>query len=240
MVFFLSFATGLGGFSSIDLTGFPLQFFYWVRRFFTKLPITMTTRSTGLTSKREGNCNSLVTRPSHVIPTVCQWSRDLNINLNSSFTSNQTSNIFHLILHTSLSASNLPCINSDITSHTLAPALFEAKVLHVLQSRGQTACLMAGLWEKTTYRSAPFWIRWWWSKGVSHALWKATRGATSEVVRRRLVGRGHAWLLGRQHQLLPLFCMVEARLLYMVETAEGLDVTLNDPTSLRRWILMDS
>ena len=38
-----------------------------------------------------------------------------------------------------------------------------------------------------------------------HALQrKATGGgATSKVVRRRLAGRGQAWLLGRQHQLLP-------------------------------------
>ena len=37
----------------------------------------------------------------------------------------------------------------DITSHTLALALFGAEVLHVLQSQ-------AGLQEKTTYRSKPF------------------------------------------------------------------------------------
>ena len=64
-VFFLSFPTGLGGFSLIDLAGFLPQFFHWVRRFFIKLPITMTTRLTELTSKREGNWNGLVTRPNH-------------------------------------------------------------------------------------------------------------------------------------------------------------------------------
>ena len=37
----------------------------------------------------------------------------------------------------------------------------------------------------------------------------------------------------------PLFCVVEARLPCMVETAEGLDVTLDNPAGLRRWILMD-
>ena len=36
-----------------------------------------------------------------------------------------------------------------------------------------------------------------------------------------------------------LFYVVEARLSYMVETAEGLDVTLDNPVGLHRWILMD-
>ena len=65
---------------------------------------------------------------------------------------------------------------------------------------------------------------------------------------RRLAGRGQTWFLGRQHQLLPglpcvmearLPCVVEARLPCVVKTAEGLDVTLDDPAGLRRWILMD-
>ena len=75
--------------------------------------------------------------------------------------------------------------DSDITSHTLALALSGAEVLRVLPSQ-------AGLREKTTYRSAPSWIRWWWSERVPHALWKAIGGATSKVVRRRLAGRGQA------------------------------------------------
>ena len=137
---------------------------------------------------------------------------------------------------------HLSCTDLDTTSYTSALALSRAEVLCVLRSR-------AGSQEKTTYRSAPSWIRWWWSEGVPHALWKATGGATSEVVRRRLAGRGQAWLSGRQHQLLPglpcvvearLPCVVEARLPCVVETAEGLDVTLDDPAGLRRWILMDS
>ena len=48
---------------------------HWVRRFFTKLPINMTIRLTGLTSKREGNCNAMVTwrlREGYVIPSLCQ------------------------------------------------------------------------------------------------------------------------------------------------------------------------
>ena len=142
-------------------------------------------------------------RKSHVIPIVCHWSRNPVIDLNSSFTSNWTSNIFYPILHASLLASDLPRTDSDITPYTSALVLFGAEVLRVLRSRGQAACLMAGSREKTTYKSAPFWFRWWWSEGVLHALWKATGGATSEVVRRRLAERGQAWLSGRQHQLLP-------------------------------------
>ena len=37
----------------------------------------------------------------------------------------------------------------------------------------------------------------------------------------------------------PLFYVIKARFLCVVETAEGLDVTLDDPAGLRRWILMD-
>ena len=71
-------------------------------------------------------------RPGHVIPIVCQWSRDPDIDFDSSFAFNRTSNIFHLILHVSLSASDLPCTDSDITSYTLALALSGAEVLHIL------------------------------------------------------------------------------------------------------------
>ena len=147
-------------------------------------------------------------RESHVISTLCQWSRDSNIE--SSFASNQTSNIFTpKILHASFSASDLPChwaphcrlgqlpcTDSDTTSHTSALALSRAEVLRVFQSR----CLIAGSREKTTYRSAPFPSG---GGGARDALQKkATGGATSEVVRSRLAGRSQAWLLGRQHQLL--------------------------------------
>ena len=143
----------------------------------------------------------------HVISIVCHWSRDPNIDLDSSFAFNQIFNIFHLILYASLSASNLLCTNSDITPYTSALAFPRAKVLCVLQSRGQAAYLMAGLREKTTYRSAPFWIRWWWSEEVLHALWKATGGATSELVRRQLAGRSQAWLSEHQYPLLSSLSM---------------------------------
>ena len=115
-----------------------------------------------------------------MIPTVCQWSRDPDIE--SSFASNRTSNIFHpKILHASFSASDLPRTDSDTTSHTSALALSGAEVLRVLRSRGQAACLMAGLQEKTTYRSAPFPSG---SGGARDALqWKAIGGVTSKVVR---------------------------------------------------------
>ena len=141
------------------------------------------------------------------------------------------SNIFYSkILHVSFSTSDLLCTNSDIISYTSTLALFGVKVLHVLQSR-------AGLQEKTTYRSTSFWI-WWWSKGVPHTLWKATGGVISKVVRKRLTGRSQVLLSGYQYQLLPGFLCVKARLSYVVEMAKGLDVTLNDPAGLRKWILI--
>ena len=73
------------------------------------------------------------------------------------------------------------CTNLNTTSYTSVLALSRKEVLRVLQSRGQAACLMAGLREKTTYRSAPFPSG---GSGARDALQKkATRGATSEVVR---------------------------------------------------------
>ena len=59
------------------------------------------------------------------------------------------------------------------------------------------------------------------------------------MLRRRLAGRGQTWLLGHQHQLLSPFYVVEARLPYVKETAEGLDVILDDLAGLRKWILID-
>ena len=95
-------------------------------------------------------------RPSHVIPTVCQWSHDPNIDLDSSFASNQTFNIFHPILHASLLAFNIPYTDLDITSYILVLALSRVEVLYILQSQTQAAYLITGLQEKTTYRPAPF------------------------------------------------------------------------------------
>ena len=64
------------------------------------------------------------------------------------------------------------CTDLDITSHTSALAFSGAEVLCVLRSQGQVACLIAGLREKITYRSAPFWIRWWWSEREFLMLYK--------------------------------------------------------------------
>ena len=73
------------------------------------------------------------------------------------------------------------CTDLDTTSHTSVLALFRKEVLRVLQTRGQAACLMAGLREKTTYRSAPFSSG---GGGAKDALQrKATGRATSELVR---------------------------------------------------------
>ena len=84
----------------------------------------------------------------------------------------------------------------DTTSHTSIQTLYGAKVLHVFQSH----CLITGSQEKTTYRSALFPSG---GGGAKDALQKkATRKATSEVVRSWLAGRSQAWLSERQYQLL--------------------------------------
>ena len=71
--------------------------------------------------------------------------------------------------------------DSDTTSHTSVLALSGQEVLRILQSRGQAACLMAGLQKKTTYRSALFPISGGEAKDALQK--KATGGATSKVVR---------------------------------------------------------
>ena len=172
------------------------------------------------------------------------WSRNSHVIPISSHPSSPTEPLQALhCCHPHLSHTNsdttYSCTNSDTTSYTSVLALSRAEVLRVLWSQGQAACLMAGLQEKTTYRSAPFWIGWWWSEGVPHALWKATEGATSKVLRKRLAGRSQAWLSGRQHQFLPSSCIVEARFSCVVEIAEDLDVTLDNSAGLRKWILID-
>ena len=87
--------------------------------------------------------------------------------------------------HSHLSCTNsditYSCTDSVITPYTSALVFSGKEVPRVLQSRGQTVCLIAGLQEKTTYRSAPF------PSGGSRARdalqRKATEGATSEVAR---------------------------------------------------------
>ena len=144
----------------------------------------------------------------HVIGLYVQWSRDPDIK--SSFASNQTSNIFNpKILYVLFSASDLsyyraphccfsqlPHTNSNTTFYTSALVFSGAEVLHVFQSR----CLIAGLREKTTYRSAPFPSGGGRARDVLQR--KATGEATSKVVRSWLAGCSQAWLSGRQHQLL--------------------------------------
>ena len=79
-----------------------------------------------------------------------------------------------------------------------------------------------------------------------HALQrKATGGRiTSKVVRRRLAGRGQAWPLGRQHQLLPGLLGRRVTLQQMScgnnARVEGLDVTLDNPVGVRGRVLMNS
>ena len=115
-----------------------------------------------------------------MISTLCQWL--CNLNIESSFAFNQTSNIFHpKILYALSSVSDLSHTNLDTTFYTSDLGFSEAEVLCVLRSQGQASCLMAGLQEKTTYKSAPF------PSGGGRARnilqWKAIEGAMSEVVR---------------------------------------------------------
>ena len=94
---------------------------------------------------------------------VTWWSRDFdflsqshdskidsNIDLDSSFTFNQTSNIFHpKNPYTLLLAFNLLYTNLNTTSYILALAHSRAKILCILEIQSQAACLMAGLQEMT-------------------------------------------------------------------------------------------
>ena len=244
LIFFLSFPTGLGSFLSIDLAGFPPQFSYWVRRFFTKLPKWLHVRRG---SRLRGKA------------IVMPWSRDghvIPISSHPSFPTEplQAPRRRHPHLSRTDSDTTYSRTDSDTTSHTSVLALSGKEVLRVLRSRGQAACLMPArekrlltdqrlsrpvvVKRETLYKRKPLEeprVKWW---------------------ERRLAGRGQTWLLERQHQLLPglpcvvearlpcvvearLPCVVEARLPCVVETAEGLDVTLDDPAGLRRWILMD-
>ena len=68
--------------------------------------------------------------------------------------------LYHCHLHFSYTDLDITYsyIKLDITSHISTLAFFREDVLCVLQSQGQAAYLIAGLREKTIYRSAPFWI----------------------------------------------------------------------------------
>ena len=61
-----------------------------------------------------------------------------------------------------------------------------------------------------------------------------------EVMKKGLAECGQAWLLRCQHQLLQgILFIVEAHLYFLVEIAEGLDITLDDAAGLYKWILMN-
>ena len=107
---------------------------------------------------------------------------DFDINLDLSFASNQTFNIFYLqILYILFSAFNLPYIDLDITSYTSTLAFSGEKVLYVLQSQGQPVCLIANLQKKITYRSVLFPSNGSRAKNVLQK--KTTKGVTSKVIR---------------------------------------------------------
>ena len=73
------------------------------------------------------------------------------------------------------------CIDLDTISHTSALVFSRKKVLHVLQSWNQAACLIAGLRKKIIYRSAHFPFG---GSGVGDVIQKkATERAINKVVR---------------------------------------------------------
>lgn len=154
------------------------------------------------------------------------WSHDFDINLDSYFASNQTSNnylFFHpKILHTSFLAFELYChqapycchlyfscidsdttcsyINLDITFYTSALALSRAEVLHIFQSH----CLLArkDYLQISTFLDLVI-VK---QEEVPYALQKkATERATSKMVRSWLARYSRPDPQKRQHQLLSLF-----------------------------------
>ena len=71
--------------------------------------------------------------------------------------------------------------NLDITSYISVLVLFEKEVLHVLQNQDQPAWLIAGLQEKTSYKSALFPIG---GSRTEDALQKKTTGSIINKVER--------------------------------------------------------
>ena len=92
---------------------------------------------------------------------------------------------------------------------------------------------MAGLQEKTTYRSAPFPSG---GSGVGNALQKTTtEEATSKLVRETASWTWPDLTLKYQYQLLIGFpSMVETCFPCVVEMAEDLDITLDNLAGLRK------
>ena len=90
----------------------------------------------------------------------------------------------------------------DQLSHQSALALSGAEVLRIACKPNKQFTLILGSPEKTIAFSNLAVVK---REECPHALQRKATGkrATSKVVRRRLVRRGQAWLLGRQHQLLP-------------------------------------
>ena len=109
-----------------------------------------------------------------MIPTLYQWSRDSNID--SSFASNRTSNIFNpKILHASLSAPDLPCHRYEhlVVDTLISTKLFLEKKSYVsLMSRRRSSRMLEHKLIKITCRSTPFPIWWWWSERGVLTLYK--------------------------------------------------------------------
>ena len=128
----------------------------------------------------ERHCNAMIT-----------WrSRDPDID--SSFASNRTVTSTLLLPPSSLSyrlGYNLSYISSSFFWSRSSTCLTELRPSSLLDGR-----LAKKDYLQISAFLDPVMVE---REGVPHVLWKATGGATSEVVIRRLAGRGQAWLSGR-------------------------------------------
>ena len=122
------------------------------------------TRSTELTSKREGNCNIMITGPvSHGLHMILHM-------------------IYRLILHffttsaiNSFSHQHIATTTSSLLyrlGHQSILALFGAEILLVTCNPNKQFALILGSREKTICRPTPFQIWCWWSERSIVTLYK--------------------------------------------------------------------
>ena len=184
-------------------------------------------------------------RDGHVIELYVQWLRDPDIE--SSFASNQTSNIFNpKILHASLSAPNLPRYRHEhlVVDTLISTKLFLKKKSYVsLMSRRRSSKMLEHKLIKITCRSMPFSIWWWWSERGVFTLFKGKPLEEPRWAMRETAGWTRPGLtLGTSTSASTAF-PVWRRSVFPVwwrrQKVESLDVTLDDPAGVRRWILVN-
>ena len=167
-----SVPTELGGFSLIDLAGFPSQFPYWVRKFFTKLPKWLHVwRGSRLREKTiviPWSCDGLVKViwsrlyvNGHVIPILSHHL--LSTNLPTSF-----------ILKSYMPHFQLPTSFATVTSNSLSPPSYRlGYYLSYISTRSfwsrspmrlSEPLLDWWLARKNYFQISAFCVRWWWSK----------------------------------------------------------------------------